>query len=126
MLDCGRADVTVTTLVITAAVVVCGVTTGDSTETRVLATVAKAPVDEACGALTVKIVDTVGAETASEMDGNPELTRMDSPDWDDATDGIPVSLEAIVVEAKLEGTKRDETSVTDEDRDASVAEEEET
>lgn len=112
--------------VITAAVVVCGVTTGDSTETIVLATVAKAPVDEACGALTVRIVDTIGAEVASEMDGNPELTGRDGPDWDDATDGTPVSLEAIVVEAKLEGTKRDETSVSDEDKNASVAEEEET
>lgn len=99
--------------------VVCGVIIGSSTETEVLATVAKAPADEAC-ALTLKIDDTVGADSAIEM------TEDDGPNWDDVTEDTPVSLEACDVVAKLEETKADEVSVVDESRDASVAKEEET
>lgn len=50
----------------------------------------------------------------------PELT-WGGPDWVDATEDTSVWLRACVVEPKLEGTKADEVSVVDEDRDASVA-----
>jgi hypothetical protein len=91
----------------------------------VAATVAEAPADEAC-TLTLRIVDTVRADSASELMIISELTEDGGPDWVDATEDTPVSLEACVVVAKLEETKADEVSVVDESMDASVAEEEET
>lgn len=102
---------------------VCGVTDESSTETEVLATVAEAPADEAC-TLTLRIVDTFGADSASNVEAIPELTDCGGPDWDVATEDTPAGVEACVVEAKLEGTKRDEILVLDESRGASVAKEE--
>jgi hypothetical protein len=102
---------------ILAGAVVCGVTEGFSTETGVLATVTEAPAMETC-ALTLRIGETVEADSASA-----ELTDGCGPDWDGATEDTPTCVEANGMEAKLEGTKRDEISVID-DSCASVAAEE--